>query len=243
MGKLDGKVALVTGGGRGIGRGIACSLADEGAAVEITGRHQSTLDETVRVISTAGGSAVAVCGDIADENHVCDAFETLMQRFGRLDILVNNAAAFDGGPLDELTTEAWDRAIATNLRGPFLCTREAVRIMKPQGGGRIINIGSISARRVRPQSAPYSATKHGIWGLTQVTNLEGREHGITCCCLNPGNVRVERRQDSGALSDDEPMIRVEDIAQVALLMATLPRDTLMLEAIVMPHLQAYIGRG
>ena len=162
MGKLDGKVALVTGGGRGIGRGIARGLAGEDAAVVITGRVQPTLNETVRLITEAGGSAVTVCGDIADENHIHDVFETLMRRFERLDILVNNAASFDGGPLDQLSTEAWDRAIATNLRGPFLCTREAMRIMKPQGGGRIINIGSISARRVRPDSAPYSTTKHGV---------------------------------------------------------------------------------
>ena len=118
-----------------------------------------------------------------------------------------------------------------------------MRIMKPQGGGRIINIGSISSSRVRPESAPYSTSKHGIWGLTQVTNLEGREHGITCCCLNPGNVLVGRRQDTGSGTDDEPMIRIEDLAQVALLMATLPPDAVMLEAIVMPHQQLYIGRG
>src|SRR5262249_56444740 len=110
---------------------------------------------------------------------------------------VNNAGAFDGGPLDEISVEAWDRVLRVNLRAPFLCTREALRIMKRQGGGRIINIGSISAQRVRPDSAAYSASKHGLWGLTQVTALEGRPHNISCGCLHPGNVLVERRPQSG----------------------------------------------
>lgn len=165
-----------------------------------------------------------------------------MERFGRLDILVNNAGAFDGGPIDELSVEAWDRVMATNLRAPFLCTRAAMRIMKRQHQGRIINIGSISAQRVRPHSAPYSASKHGLWGLTQVTALEGREHGVTCCCLHPGNVYVERRNTDLA-EDAEPMMSVESIAEVALLMAALPPEVEMLEAIVLPHQQLYVGRG
>jgi NAD(P)-dependent dehydrogenase (short-subunit alcohol dehydrogenase family) len=133
--------------------------------------------------------------------------------------------------------------MAVNLRGPFLCTREAFRIMKKQGGGRIINLGSISAQRVRPGSAPYSASKHGIWGLTQVTALEGREFGIACGCLHPGNVLVERRKDSGKSEDDEPMISIEELAQTAVHMATLPPHVNMLEAIVLPVGQRYVGRG
>src|SRR5207244_5734150 len=111
-------------------------------------------------------------------------FTRAMERFGRLDILVNNAGAFDGGPLDELTLETWEKVLAVNLRGPFLCTRAAFRIMKRQRGGRIINIASISAQRVRPNSAPYSTSKHGIWGLTHVTQLEGRPYRISCCFLH-----------------------------------------------------------
>ncbi|HVX60599.1 MAG TPA: SDR family oxidoreductase, partial [Pirellulales bacterium] len=164
------------------------------------------------------------------------------QEFGRLDLLVNNAGAFDGGPLDELSLEAWDKVIAVNLRAPFLCTRAAMRRMKRQGGGRIINIGSISAQRVRFGSAPYSASKHGIWGLTQVTALEGREHGITCCCLHPGNIQVERRL-TDRVEDAEPMMSVDEIAEVAVLMATLPPHVEMLEAIVLPREQLYVGRG
>lgn len=240
---LENKIAIVTGAGRGIGRGIAHALAIEGASVILTARSESQLRETAASIGDEGGTAHVEVGDIADEQHVNEVFRVAKSQFGRLDLLVNNAASFDGGPIDELSVDAWDRAMATNLRGPFLCTREAMRIMKPQRVGRIINIGSISSTRVRPESAAYSTTKHGIWGLTQVTNLEGRDHGITCCCLNPGNVRVERRQDRSNEQNEEPMISVEDIARVALLMATLPPDVLMLETIVMPPGQAYIGRG
>ncbi len=133
--------------------------------------------------------------------------------------------------------------MAVNLRGPFLCTREAFRIMKMQGSGRIINIGSISSQRVRPGSAPYSTSKHGIWGLTQVTALEGRNFGITCGCLHPGNVAIERRQGSGKPEDAEPMMSVAEIAETAVLMATLPPHVNLLEAIVLPMGQAYLGRG
>ena len=118
-----------------------------------------------------------------------------------------------------------------------------MRMMKPQGRGRIINIGSISAQRVRFNSAPYSTSKHGLWGLTQVTALEGREHGITCSCLNPGNILTERRAASDEVTDQEPMIGVDDISEVALLMATLPDHVEMLEATVLPYQQLYVGRG
>jgi NAD(P)-dependent dehydrogenase (short-subunit alcohol dehydrogenase family) len=180
--------------------------------------------------------------DVTEEKNVEALFARTAQQFGRLDLLVNNAGAFDGGPLDELSLEAWDKVIAVNLRAPFLCTRAAMRRMKPQGGGRIINIGSISAQRVRFGSAPYSASKHGIWGLTQVTALEGREHGITCCCLHPGNIQVERRL-TDRVEDAEPMMSVDEIAEVAVLMATLPPHVEMLEAIVLPREQLYVGRG
>jgi NAD(P)-dependent dehydrogenase (short-subunit alcohol dehydrogenase family) len=166
-----------------------------------------------------------------------------MARFDRLDILVNNAGAFDGGPLDELSLAAWEKVMAVNLRGPFLCTRSAMRIMKRQGGGRIINIASISAQRVRPRSAPYSTTKHGLWGLTQVTALEGRDHGIIASCLHPGNTINDRRSTSGKPEDREPMMAAEELAEVVVLMASLPPHINMLEAIVLPVGQLYIGRG
>src|SRR5262249_44710617 len=161
----------------------------------------------------------------------------------RLDILVNNAGAFDGGPIDELSIAAWDKVMAVNLRAPFLCTREAMRIMKRQRSGRIINIGSISAQRVRPNSAPYSASKHGLWALTQGTALEGRDFGISGGCLHPGNTLVERRVGSDKESDQEPMMTVDELAQAAVLMATMPAHVNFLEAIVLPVGQLYVGRG
>jgi NAD(P)-dependent dehydrogenase (short-subunit alcohol dehydrogenase family) len=243
MGKLDGRAALVTGGNKGIGKGIARGLAVEGASLTLTARGEEELERTADELAAQGIHVLAVPADLTDEHQVQAVFRRTLERFGRLDVLVNNAGAFDGGPLDELSVAAWDKVLAINLRAPFLCTREAMRIMKHQGGGRIINIGSISAQRVRPHSAPYSASKHGLWGLTQVTALEGREFGITCSCLHPGNVLVERRQGTNKQEDVEPMMTVDEVAQAAVLMATLPPHVNMLETIVLPIGQLYIGRG
>jgi NAD(P)-dependent dehydrogenase (short-subunit alcohol dehydrogenase family) len=243
MSKLSSQVALVTGGNQGIGKAIAAGFAAEGAALVISARGADALHRAAAELTSCGATVLAVPADVTDEKQVQQLFARTLERYGRLDVLVNNAGAFDGGPLDELSVEAWDKVIAVNLRGPFLCTREAMRIMKKQRGGRIINIGSISAQRVRPQSAPYSASKHGLWGLTQVTALEGRDFGIACGCLHPGNVRVERRRESGKTEDEEPMMEPEDIARAAVLMATLPPQVNMLEAIVLPLGQLYIGRG
>ena len=243
MGKLTGKIAILTGASRGIGRGIGRALAREGASLVLVSRQQAGLDEAAAELAEYRVPVVVHAANVADEGAVDELFRVTRERFGRLDLLVNNAGAFNGGPLDELSVGDWDHVIATNLRGPFLCTRAALRIMKPQRSGRIINIGSISASRVRPGSAPYSASKHGLWGLTQVTALEGREYGVTCGCLQPGNIATERRTDSGKPEDDEPMISVDEIAEVALLMATLPPHVEMLEAIVLPRNQLYVGRG
>jgi NAD(P)-dependent dehydrogenase (short-subunit alcohol dehydrogenase family) len=243
VGKLTGKVALITGGNKGIGKGIARGLAQEGARLTLTARGAEELERTTQELTALGTEILAVPADVTDEGQVQEVFAQTLTRFGRIDVLVNNAGAFDGGPLDELSTDAWDRVLAINLRAPFLCTREAMRIMKRQGGGRIINIGSISAQRVRPHSAAYSASKHGLWGLTQVTALEGRPHNISCGCLHPGNVLVERRQQSAKKEDDEPMMTVDELAEAAVLMATLPAHVNMLEAIVLPVGQLYVGRG
>jgi NAD(P)-dependent dehydrogenase (short-subunit alcohol dehydrogenase family) len=242
--KLAGKVALVTGASRGIGKGIALAFAREGASLILAARSAEQLEAVAReATKLSRRPALAFASDITDEEQVTDLFERAKKEFGRLDLLVNNAGAFDGGPLDQLSVEAWDRVISTNLRGPFLCTRAALQIMKPQKTGRIINIGSIASQRVRPNSGPYAASKHGLWGLTQVTALEGREYGVTCCALHPGNVEVERRHGSGKKEDAEPMMTPDEIAQVAVLMATLPPHVEMLEAIVLPHQQMYVGRG
>lgn len=243
MGKLSGKVCLITGGNRGIGKGIAKGFAAEGASLVITARDEKSLQQVAAELGTSGGRVLVVPGDVTDEKHVDELFRKTMAEFGRLDVLVNNAGAFDGGPIDQCSVEAWDKVIAVNLRAPFLCTRQALRIMKKQGGGRIINIGSISAQRVRPGSAPYSSSKHGLWGLTQVTALEGRDFGISCGCLHPGNVLVERRVGSKKKEDDEPMMTPSELAEAAVLMATLPPHVNMLESIVLPIGQLYVGRG
>lgn len=243
MGKLDGKIAIVTGGNRGIGKAIAKGLAAEGASLTIAARDADLLKQTAAELREKGTKVLAVPTDVTDESQIKSLFEKAMAEYDRLDILVNNAGAFDGGPIDELSTEAWDKVIGVNLRAPFLCTREAMRIMKAQGeGGRIINVGSISAHRVRPNSAPYSSSKFGIWGLTHVTALEGRPHGITASCLQPGNTFVERIQNRPE-PPAEPMMNVDDLAQAAVLMATLPPNMNMLEATVLPVEQLYIGRG
>ena len=243
MAQLDGKVAIVTGGNRGIGKGIAKGLAAEGASLTIAARDAALLTQTADELREKGAKVLAVPTDVTDEAQIKTLFEKAMAQYERLDILVNNAGAFDGGPIDELSTEAWDKVISVNLRAPFLCSREAMRIMKAQGeGGRIINIGSISAHRVRPNSAPYSSSKFGIWGLTHVTALEGRPHGITASCLQPGNTYVERIQNRPQ-PPAEPMMDVDALAQAAVLMATLPPNINMLEATVLPVEQLYIGRG
>lgn len=240
MGGLDGKVVLITGGGRGIGRGIARGMVREGAHVAISGRSGDTLREATAELEGLGGTVLAEAADLTDEASVARVFASVMARYGRLDVLVNNAGAFDGGALDELSLEAWNKVLATNLTSPFLCTREAMRIMKPQGGGRIINVASISAQRVRPRSAAYSASKHGVWGLTQVTALEGRDHNIAASCLYPGNTRVERFSQT---TSAEANMTVDELAQTAVWMALLPPHVTMLEATVMPIKQPFIGRG
>lgn len=241
--KLQGRVALITGASQGLGRGIAEAFAAEGCHLVLTARGKGPLLETREQLTATGAEVVSQAADVANADALAAVFELAEQRFGRLDLLVNNAGAFDGGPLETLSLASWDRVIATNLRGSFLGTQLAFRVMRRQGGGRIINVGSIAGQRVRPESAPYAASKHAVWGLTQVTALEGREHGITCCCLAPGNIRVDRRIDSTLAMDDEPMIEVADVAEVVLLMATLPPEAQLLHAVMIPHEQLFVGRG
>lgn len=243
MGKLDGKVALVTGASRGFGRSIAKAFAQEGCSLVITARGEPELSRTATELSELGVDVEPIAGDISEPDHVDDVFQKLQTRFGRLDLLVNNAAAWDHRPLEELSVDSWDRVLAVGLRGPFLCMRASVPIMKAQGGGRIINVGSISAHRVRPGSAAYSAVKFGLWGLTQVMALDGREFGITCCCVQPGNMLTPAREQGGRPQDSEPMMSPDDAAQVVLLMATLPPHVEMLETTILPRDQHYLGRG
>jgi NAD(P)-dependent dehydrogenase (short-subunit alcohol dehydrogenase family) len=242
MGKLDGKVAIVAGGSRSIGKAIARGLAAGGAKTAIAARNAEKLNEAARELAGDSMSVFPIPAGVTDEAQVERLFQSTLAEFHRLDIFVNNAGSFDGGPLDQLPVETWDTVMAAILRGPFLCTRAAMRIMKPQGGGRILNIGSIAAQRPRPNSAPYTTSKAGIWGLTNVTALEGREFGISACCLHPRNVPLE---DSVAQArrGSEPMMSAAELAEVAVLMASQPAHINMLEAIVLPVGQAYLGRG
>ena len=240
---LANQVVVVTGANQGIGKAIARMFAHEGADLALCARNADKLTLVADEFRAAGTDVLAQPGDVSRESDVELLFAAVQQRFGRVDILVNNAGAFDGGPLDEVSLDAWNNVIGSCLTGSFLCSRAAFRLMKPRRSGKILNIGSISAQRPREGSAPYVAAKFGVWGLTQAIALDGRPYGITCSCLHPGNVLVERRVDSGKTSDEEPMMSSETIARAALAMMTLPADVNFLEAIVLPRDQAYLGRG
>ena len=240
MGRLDEKVAVVTGGGTGIGKGIARAFASEGADLVIASRNRDRLEDTANELRGLGADVLVATADVGDEGQVVALFEQVVERFGRLDVLVNNSGVFERAAIVDMSYEAWRSVVDVNLSGAFLCTREAMRIMKPQGGGRIINIGSISAQVPRYDSAPYTATKHGLVGLTKSTALEGREFGIAACCLHPGNVESDM---TTVVEGKEPMMTQEEIASVALTMAALPPHVNMLEVIVLPVDQEYLGRG
>ncbi len=243
MHRLEGKVALITGSNQGIGKGIARAFAAEGARVAICARNAAKLDNTVSELRASGADVFAMPFDVTDEAAVKAWVAAAHERFGRIDILVNNAGAFDGGRLDNVSLAAWNNVIGACLTGTFLCSRAVFPIMRQQGGGRIINIGSISSQRPREGGVPYAAAKFGVWGMTQAIALDGRPFGISCSCLHPGNVLVERRADSELQSDAEPMMSVETISEVAVTMAALPAHVNMLEAIVLPVGQDYLGRG
>ena len=228
MGSLDGKIAIVTGGGTGIGKGIANAMADEGCSVVIAARGAERLEQAAEEIRTSGGNALAVPTDVTDEASIENLFETTIERFERLDILVNNAGIVAGGEIGDIPTDRWDELMAVNVRGVFPCTRAAFRIMKAQGGGRIINIGSIASDRPREGAAPYTTSKHAVTGLTRSTALDGRPYGISCGQLNPGNTLVEWRAEGldrpGMELGEEPMVQVADMARGALYMASLPPE-------------------
>ena len=243
MGALDGQVAIVTGANRGIGKGIARAFVEAGARVVLAARDAKLLASAVAELDGSGRTVVGVPADVRVEGDVERVFDEAVSQLNQVDILVNNAGLSRQSPLHEHALDDWNTVIETNLTGAFLCTRAAMRHMRPRGRGRIINIASISSQRVRPESASYSASKFGLWGLTQVTSLEGRDHGISACCINPGNTRVERHIAADNPEGLEPKMEVDAVAQVALTMASLPSDVQMLEATVLPLKQPFIGRG
>ena len=247
MDKLKDKVAIVTGGATGIGKAITKKFLSEGCNVVIAARDLSRLEKVVKELSTNKADILSIKTDITKESEVEDLFSLVIDKYGRLDNLVNNSGAFDGGVLEDITFEQWNRVMSVNVTGMFLCTRQAFPIMKNQGEGKIINIGSIAAQRARHNSVPYTTSKHAVWGLTQASALEGRDFGIAVSSIHPGNVAVERRSDgrssTGRDEGPEPLINPEEIGETALLMASLPKNSNMLEAIILPLSQDYLGRG
>jgi NAD(P)-dependent dehydrogenase (short-subunit alcohol dehydrogenase family) len=246
-------VALVTGAGSGIGRACALALAEAGYQVVLAGRRQAPLDETIAQAGARGAQLLAVPTDVADPAAVLALFETVRQRFGRLDVLFNNAGlGTPGVPMDELTFEQWKAVVDVNLTGAFLCTQQAFKLMRHQSprGGRIINNGSISAQSPRPCSAPYTATKHAITGLTKATSLDGRAFDIACGQIDIGNAATEmtERMAAGILQANgemavEPRMDVAHVARAVVHMASLPLDANVQFMTIMATKMPLIGRG
>jgi len=252
MGSVQ-KVAVVTGGGTGIGRTVALALAADGYSVVVSGRRQEPLAATVAEGRASGGRMLAVSADVGDPASVRALFATTKDEFGRLDLLFNNAGQFSPSvPLEDLTYEQWQSAVNANLTGAFLCTQQAFKLMKAQEprGGRIINNGSISAHAPRPNSAPYTATKHAITGLTKATSLDGRRYDIACGQIDIGNAATEMtdRMAQGVMQangsiEPEPRMDVEQVARAVLYMASLPLDANVLFLTVMATKMPFVGRG
>lgn len=247
------KIALVTGGGSGIGRAAALALQSAGWNVALAGRRVSELEKSAALADPAGGQMLPIPTDITDHAAVRALFATIEQTFGRLDLLFNNAGTNAPAiPMDELSYEQWTAVVNVNLTGAFLCAQQAMRLMKSQEprGGRIINNGSISAHAPRPNSAPYTSTKHAITGLTKSIALDGRPFDITCGQIDIGNAATEmtERMAKGVLQADgstklEPRMDVNHVASAVLYMANLPLQSNVLFMTVMATKMPLVGRG
>jgi NAD(P)-dependent dehydrogenase (short-subunit alcohol dehydrogenase family) len=251
--RANGKIAVVTGAGSGIGRAVALALQSEGYSVALAGRRAAELERTVEHAKPSGGKLLAIPTDVSRPESVRTLFAAVQETFGRLDVLFNNAGAgAPGVPMEELTYEQWSAVLGVNLTGAFLCAQEAIRIMKAQDprGGRIINNGSISAHTPRPNSAPYTATKHAITGLTKSISLDGRKYDIACGQIDIGNAATEmtERMKAGVPQADgskmvEPRMDVRHVAEAVVYMASLPLDANVEFMTVMATKMPFIGRG
>jgi NAD(P)-dependent dehydrogenase (short-subunit alcohol dehydrogenase family) len=247
---MASKVALVTGGGSGIGRAVAIAMADQGYQVAVAGRRMSQLEETA---ASSKGQMLPISVDVTDAAAVQGMVSRTVAHFGRLDVLFNNAGATaPPTPTEDLPLEVWRKIIDTNLTGSFLCAQAAFRAMKAQQpqGGRIINNGSIAAETPRPNLAAYTASKHGVTGLTKSLSLEGRRYNIACGQIDIGNVLTNLGipMSSGTLQADfsikpEPTFDVKHVADAVLYMAGLPLDANVLRMTVMATSMPFVGRG
>ncbi len=247
------KVAVVTGGGSGIGKASALGLARAGFSVVVAGRRREPLDDTVKQGEAAGARMLGVVTDVSDPAAVQALFAATKQTFGRLDFLFNNAGrGAPGVPIEDLTPDQWLAVVGSNLNGCFFCTQQAIKIMKDQDprGGRIVNNGSISAHAPRPNSAPYTATKHAITGLTKATSLDGRKYDIACGQIDIGNALTDMTSvsSSGQLQPDgsvrpEPRMDVEHVAQAIVFMASLPLESNVQFMTIMATKMPFVGRG
>src|ERR1700683_3337699 len=250
---LSGKIAMVTGAGSGIGKCVAVALAQNGYSVVLAGRRKEPLEATALELRQANSQTLVVPTDVNDPASVRELFAKPKDAFGRLDLLFNNAGiSAPGMPLEDLTYDQWKSVLDTNLTGTFLCTQEAFKIMKSQRprGGRIINNGSISAHSPRPNSAPYTATKHGVTGLTKSTSLDGRKYDIACGQIDIGNALTEmtERMSQGVPQANgtiavEPTMDTADVARAVVYMASLPLDANVQVMTVMATKMPFIGRG
>jgi len=247
------KVAIVTGAGTGIGKAVALALLQEGYRVTLAGRREAPLREAIADAGAAGAQALAVPTDVSDPASVRALFQQTKDAFGRLDVLFNNAGV--GAPpieLEDLTYAQWKNVVDINLTGAFLCIQEAFRLMKSQTprGGRIINNGSISAHAPRPNSAPYTSTKHAITGLTKSASLDGRKYDIACGQIDIGNAATDMAakmakgvpQANGAIAI-EPLMDVAHVASAVVYMARLPLDANVQFLTVMATKMPFVGRG
>jgi NAD(P)-dependent dehydrogenase (short-subunit alcohol dehydrogenase family) len=247
------KVAIVTGAGTGVGKAVAIAFLQDGYRVALAGRRKEPLEQAVREAGSAAGQALIMPTDVRDPASVRALFAKTKEAFGRLDVLFNNAGISAGGILlEDLSYEQWKAVVDTNLTGAFLCTQEAFKIMKNQDprGGRIINNGSISAYAPRPNSAPYTATKHAMTGLTKSTSLDGRKYDIACGQIDIGNALTELTanmargvpQANGSVAV-EPVMDVQHVARAVLHMASLPLDANVQFMTIMATKMPFIGRG
>lgn len=247
------KVALVTGAGSGIGRAVALALHANGYALVLAGRRSAELEKTIQSAAGREPGMLAVPTDVSQPDQVRALFAKLRETFGRIDVLFNNAGSGAPAiPMEELTFEQWSTVLGANLTGTFLCSQEAIRLMKKQQprGGRIINNGSISAHAPRPNTAPYTSTKHAITGLTKQISLDGRAFDICCGQIDIGNAATEmtERMTRGVLQPNgsmmaEPRMDVKHVADAVLYMANLPLDTNVQFMTVMAAKMPFIGRG